>query len=124
MAELRRGHRREAEENLQAAAQCSPQNADILNNLAWLLATCSDQSIRDGARAVELAERATELFGVAKPPLLDTLAAAYAELGEYDKAIATASYALELSRKANKDALAERIEHRLDLYRKQQPYHQ
>ena len=58
-----------------------------LNNLAWLLATCGDDALRDGPRAVELARRACELSGWKQPNLLGTLAAAYAETGQFERAI-------------------------------------
>lgn len=58
-----------------------------LINLAWLLATCPDDALRDGPRAAELARRACELSGWKQPNLLGTLAAAYAETGQFERAI-------------------------------------
>jgi membrane associated rhomboid family serine protease len=62
------------------------QNAETLNSLAWLLATCPDAAIRNGTRAVELAQRACKLDDWKNPALLDTLAAAYAEAGDFPQA--------------------------------------
>jgi TPR repeat protein len=61
--------------------------APARNDLAWLLATCPDANIRDGARAVVLAEQAVDESPDAAK--LDTLAAAYAEVGRFEDAIAT-----------------------------------
>lgn len=58
-------------------------DSDSINNLAWALATCPDETVRDGARAVELARQANELSGNA---YLGTLAAAHAEVAEFDQA--------------------------------------
>jgi uncharacterized protein len=97
-------------------------DAPLRGTLAWLLATCPDESIRDGARAVELAE--SLCAGPAKddPWALDTLAAAYAEAGAMTKAVATAEQALRLANDEHAEALAKAVEQRLATYRAGQPY--
>lgn len=65
----------------------NPQHLLALNNLAWLLATSRQDSVRDGARAVNLVENALQLPGGSRPHLLHTLAAAYAETGQFEKAV-------------------------------------
>ncbi|MFC5457651.1 tetratricopeptide repeat protein [Prosthecobacter fluviatilis] len=67
--------------------QKNPQHLLALNNLAWLLATSRQDSVRDGAKALSLAGYALQLPGGSRPHLMHTLAAAYAETGQYDKAI-------------------------------------
>jgi tetratricopeptide (TPR) repeat protein len=57
------------------------------NNLSWLLATCPDQGSRNGRRAIELARRACELTDWKVVECVDSLAAAYAEAGEFAKAL-------------------------------------
>jgi arylsulfatase A-like enzyme/Flp pilus assembly protein TadD len=109
---LRRGYRR------------LPDDPGIANHLAWLRATSPDETLRDGARAVELAERANELTGGQYSGVLDTLAAAYAAASRFDEAVATAERALELARRASDPELAAEIELRLSLYRRQQAYYQ
>ena len=93
-------------------------------SLAWLLATCPDASLRDGNRAVELAKQAGALAGIESPQLLDTQAAAYAEAGQFDKAIETAQRALNLNATQNNQPLAEAIQSRLKLYGANAPYHE
>ncbi len=80
------GRFQEAVEQYLAALQLKPDSADVLNNLAWLLATCSDTHVRNGAQAVKHAERACELTHSAKTMMVGTLAAAYAEAGRFDEA--------------------------------------
>ena len=64
-----------------------PDDAFTLNGLAWVLATCPDASLRDGKMAVETATRACELSKWTEASFLDTLAAAYAETGDYTTAV-------------------------------------
>jgi len=97
-----------------------PNLVVALNNLAWLLATTHDASLRNGAQAVQLAERACRLTHFCPPRLVGTLAAAYAEAGRFPEAIATAQKAC--ARAVNDPALLERNQQLLELYRKGQPY--
>jgi cytochrome c-type biogenesis protein CcmH/NrfG len=68
------------------AIQSNPANAEAHVELAWLLATHPDDRLRDGRRAISLARRAITL-GSAHPALYETLAAAYAEAGDFDEAV-------------------------------------
>ena len=100
------------------AYAATPDATDILNNLAWFLATCKDASLRNGRRAVGLAVRADK----AKPEdaaTLDTLSAAYAEAGDFTNAVATQRKAIRLSPAASQGDL----QSRLDLYLEGKPYH-
>jgi Flp pilus assembly protein TadD len=87
-----------------------------LNNLAWLLATSSETRIRDGARAVELAERAVHLERGDHPIIIATLAAAYAEAGRFPDAVKTARRALDLAFGSRNTDLADAIKAQLELY--------
>jgi Flp pilus assembly protein TadD len=93
-------------------------------NLAWVLATCPDASLRDGNRAVKLAEQARTLAGTESPQLLDTLAAAYAEAGRFPEAVETARRALDLNAVQNDKPLADAIQVRLTFYEANTPYHE
>lgn len=104
-----RGNQDEALSWYQKAVATAPEHVPSLNNLAWLLATSPKDSLRDGSRAVELMQRALGLPGVDRAYLNRTLAAAYAETGQYAKAVLTARAAMELARGQNNPALADQI---------------
>ena len=75
------------------ALQSNPDDTQTLNNLALVLATCRQDSLRDGSKAVELAQRADQLTHRGNPYILGTLAAAYAEAGRFSEAVtATAQH--------------------------------
>jgi tetratricopeptide (TPR) repeat protein len=87
---------REQFEVLASGVAACPDSARDLNNYAWALATSPEDSLRDGALAVEIATRAIESTdGEPLPNHLDTLAAAYAEIGDFDAAIREEQRALE-----------------------------
>ncbi len=79
------------------ALEISPQDAGLLNNLAWIRAANAEARFRDGAEAVRLAERACQLTEYKQPMMVGTLAAAYAEAGRFDEAVATAQKARGLA---------------------------
>jgi tetratricopeptide (TPR) repeat protein len=108
----------------QKVLELDPRHVTAQNNLAWLLATCPDNSVRDGKRAVELAQQAVQLSGGNSPEILDTLAAAYAEAGRYPEAVETAQRASDLSTAQNKKSLAEVIQNQLKLFETHSPYHE
>jgi Flp pilus assembly protein TadD len=95
-----------------------PNNPTGLNNLAWLYAAGPDW-LRDGKRAVDLATRACELTGWKNAGDIDTLAAAYAEVGEFEKAVAYQERALALSN-SDEQVRAELSKHK-SLYERKQP---
>lgn len=104
-----------------AALASGRESAGLLNQTAWVLATSSQASVRNGAEAVKLASRAVELTSGTDPALLDSLAAAYAEAGRFEEADSTARRALDLARRV-RPALAGSIEARLALYGRHQPF--
>ncbi len=101
-----------------------PENAVAVNFLAWTLATSPDASIRDGAKAVALAERAAQVTGGLEPNILDTLAAAYAEAGRFADAMPIAERALALASGSENAHLAETVRSRIKLYQSGSPYHE
>lgn len=116
------GHVEDAVDSLQSAIAAHADYKEALNELAWIFSTAPDDSIRDGTRAVELAERLTQGEEGQDPAYLDTLAAAYAEAGRFDSAVEAAQKALEGAKSSGKETLASEIESRLALFRLQQPY--
>jgi Flp pilus assembly protein TadD len=93
-----------------------PNMDEAANNLAWLLATCSDRSLRNGAEAVTLARQASEHSHNQNPVILGTLAAAYAEVGKHSEAVATARRARQLALEQKNGALAGVLETQLKRY--------
>jgi hypothetical protein len=102
------------------ALRDEPENANPLNNLAWILSTCADASLRDGKRAVELATHACELTGRKNAWLLDTLAAAFAEAGDFKAAVETQREAMALLPKGDPSETSYRD--RLEGYESQKPF--
>jgi tetratricopeptide (TPR) repeat protein len=116
IAFAKKGQLTEAIAHFQKAVEGDPADAEACNNLAWLLATASDASLRDGARALALAQQAGQLAGRENPMILQTLAAAYAETKNYGEAIATARRALELAVGQKNDPLAGTLQTEIKLY--------
>ena len=112
----------EAIEHYEKALEISPESVSALNNLAWLLATSSNAQLRNGARAIQLAERATQLSGGGNALVLRTLAAAYAEAGQFGKAIESARAAMQLQQNQGDDSSATDLQHEIALYELGLPY--
>ena len=101
------------------ALQLKPDWLPAVASLAWLLATAPDAALRDADQAIQFAERAADLTGRQDASAADVLAAAYAEAGQFDRAIAAAQLALTMK---PDPPLAAAIRRRLELYRQHQPY--
>ncbi len=99
-----------------------PDDADALNNIAWIRATHADARHRDGAQAVRLAERARDCTAQENAVLLSTLGAAYAEAGRFADAQRSATRAVELARAEHDEAAAQRFEAQLACYRAGRPF--
>jgi Flp pilus assembly protein TadD len=102
----------------------APDSPDALNNLAWILAVNASLTIRNGQEAVQLARRACELTRHQLPMLVGTLAAAYAEAGRFDEAVAAAEKARDLALASSQHELADRNQKLLELYKSHLPYHE
>lgn len=94
----------------------------IAQRLAWLLATSTHAELRHGRKAVQLAEAVCEKNNYQDAESLDVLAAAYAETGQFPKAIATAQKALKLADSSQQKELADQIQSRLILFQSNKPY--
>ena len=119
---LRKGRVTEARAHYQAAVAVQPATAPVLTTVAWALATCPAPGVRDGPRAVELAEQAWRLAGDANPAVLGTLAAAYAETGRFPEAVTAAQRALGLATAQGNPRQAEVLRSQLALYQNSTPF--
>jgi tetratricopeptide (TPR) repeat protein len=111
----------EALKDFGRALKLDEKHLSANNNAAWLLATCPDDKLRDGALAVKLATVALELSGRKEATCYGTLAAAYAEAGQFDEAVKYQTQAL-----ADPDydqAYGKEARQRLELYKQKKPYH-
>jgi len=117
-----KGNPTEAIQHYQKALELAPKSISTLTNLAWLLATSQDASLRNGAKAIELATQADRLVGGTNSLVLRTLAAAYAENGEFTNAIRTARSAMQLARMHGEDSLTADLDQQIALYQLRMPY--
>lgn len=118
---LRKGAVKEAIAHYNEAMALAPNDPHSRSNTAWLLATSTDASIRDGAKAVELAQQAISLTGGREPLFFRTLAAAYAETGRFSDAIGVIQQGVTIARMQGKTGLADLLEEDALLYRQQVP---
>jgi tetratricopeptide (TPR) repeat protein len=126
---LARGEGALAVQHWEEAVRLRPDFLEAANNLAWLLATSPDASLRDPERALAVAGSAARLVAGDReaPPaerasVLDTLAAAQAAAGRFPAAAATAERAVALAEAAGDPALAADLRSRLALYRAGAPF--
>jgi tetratricopeptide (TPR) repeat protein len=106
----------------QKAIEIKPDFTAALNNLAYLLATAPQDSLRNGVKAVELARRASQSGAGNSPIVLGTLAASYAECGRYSEAVATAQRAMELANSQSNPAMADLLRSQIALYETGTPF--
>ena len=128
---LQKGDLDQAIIHFQRAVQLDPGDAKFrgdlvitMNDLAWSLATSANANIRDGKRAVQLGERACELTEYKQTIFIGTLAAAYAEAGRFDDAVATAQKAIATAQRQEETNLVQRNQEFLQLYLAHKPYHE
>jgi tetratricopeptide (TPR) repeat protein len=114
----------EAIQHYEKALEISPRSIYALNNLAWLLATSSNASFRNGTRAIPLAREADQFSGGTNALVLRTLAAGYAEAGQFEKAIESGQAATRLARMQGNNSLAGALEQEVELYELGLPYHE
>ncbi len=127
---LNLGKHAEAIKDYEAAYKLgAPDDSDmsgLLNNFAWVLATSPDDKLRDGKRSIELGTKACELTEYSKPHILSTLAAGYAETGDFDTAIKWSSKAVEVAQAGvpdpdEDDDVADQLKKELQSYKDKKP---
>jgi Flp pilus assembly protein TadD len=114
----------EAIEHYTEALRLKPDLAGALNNLAWIRASHPDAQFRNGAEAVQLAKEACEITSYQIPGLIGTLAASYAEAGEYEMAAETARKAASLALMLGQTNLFDRNQELLKQFNSHQPWHE
>ncbi|HEY1602507.1 MAG TPA: tetratricopeptide repeat protein [Pirellulales bacterium] len=107
---LTSGKQREAISDFEQALALKGDDSGVLNNLAWVLATSPDASLRDGKRAVDLAKKACEETEYKQAHILSTLAAGYAEIGDFSSAVEWSKKALDLGDDVQKADLSKELE--------------
>jgi len=122
MISYSQGRIAEALAHWRAGLDRNPNYQLLLNQVAWVLATSPDASLRNGGEAAALAERLAGQTGAPEPEVLSTLAAAYAEAARFPEAAATAQQALRLAAEQKKQALAEALKGMIALYESNTPY--
>lgn len=100
------------------AVRLRPHDDFICDASAWFLATCPDDNCRDGSRAVDLATKASDMTGWKKAAYYDTLAAAHAEIGDFDSAVNYEEHVLGIDSKRTVGGATERLR----LYQVHTPY--
>ncbi len=116
------GNSSEALDHWRKALAIEPRRSSALVGMAWLLATTPDPALRNGPEAIALATRAQDLAPGGDPIVLDTLAAAYAETGQFEEAVTIANRALGLAVERKDDSLANAIRSRILLYERNAPF--
>ncbi|MCC7084727.1 MAG: tetratricopeptide repeat protein [Pirellulales bacterium] len=114
------GQHAEAIADYEKAIRMKPNDDGVLNNLAWVLATSPDDKLRDGKRSIEIAKRACEATGYRKATMLSTLAAAYAETGDWEKAVEWSKKAAEAGDEA--DDTSDQLQRELASYEAKKPW--
>jgi tetratricopeptide (TPR) repeat protein len=113
----------EAIQTFRRGLEVEPRHMIMGNEMAWLMATAPEAAVRNAPQAIQIGERLVELTSRKEPKPLDTLAAAYAEAGRFDEAVATAHDALALAGAQNQSNLVQAISIRLKNYENHEPYH-
>lgn len=118
------GEHAKAVEDYDEALKKKPDDSHMLNNLAWVLATSTEDDVRDAKRSIEIGTKASELTKYEAPHILSTLAAGYAEAGDWETAIKWSSKAVELSEKADKMAgdVSDQLKKELESYKEKKPW--
>jgi len=123
-ARLKQGRDAEAVQHFQAALQLDPDNISVLTYLAQVLASDEDPKIRDGQAALAMTQKAIALSDSVQPALLDVLAMAYAELGNFDNAQTSAQDALDLLQGHGMTNYEAIVRQQLQCYKNHQPFRQ
>ena len=115
------GRHKEAIDVYNELLAAGDEDDGVYNNLAWVLATSPDESLRDGKSALEYSLKSCELTHYKKPHILSTLASAYAEIGDFDNAVKWIEQGLELAEQTEYDQ-KEHLVKELASYKEKKPW--
>lgn len=121
-ARLQQGNGKAAARWYRQALKIRPNWLEVTNNLAWLLATDRDPEVRNGQESVQLAQKLCEATNYQIPGMLDTLAAAYANAGQFSHAVKTIDHAVKIAKSKGQGELLEKLLMRRRLYISDQPF--
>jgi tetratricopeptide (TPR) repeat protein len=117
------GRHADAIRDYEEALKIDPNDTGVLNNLAWVLATSPEDELRDAERSIALGTKACELTNYSRPHILSTLAAGYAEKGDWETAIKWSSKAVELgSKDKDEDDVLDQLQKELESYKQRKPW--
>jgi tetratricopeptide (TPR) repeat protein len=119
-----KGRMAEAIDSFRAASAMDPDDFLVKNNLAWILSTCADPALRNGRDALEFARSANELSGGSNAIVLHTLAAAFAEIGQFSEATRLAQKAFDLAQTTGQQELGAELDTQLKCYKAGRPFHE
>ena len=117
-AYLNVGEHRKAVADYEVVVKMYADDSGILNNFAWVLATSPEDEIRNGKRAVEMGLKACELTQYQQAHILSTLAAAYAETGDFENAVKWSQKSVDLG----DPDIQEQLKQELDSYQQKKPW--
>jgi spermidine synthase len=108
-------------EHFYEALRLKPDSAAALSGIASILVNHPDPAVRDPNRAIEFASRAAALTGYNDSVVLETLAAAFAAAGQFDRAAITLQIAVDLASAGGDDEFAARLRRELHRYKQSRP---
>jgi tetratricopeptide (TPR) repeat protein len=114
------GKHADAVKDYEEALKVDPEDTGVLNNLAWVLATSPEDNVRNAERSIELGTKACELTKYQKAHILSTLAAGYAEKGDFENAKKWSGKAVELG--AKEDDVDQQLKKELESYKNARPW--
>ncbi len=113
----------EAISDYESALKLDEKDSGVLNNLAWLLSTAPDDKLRDGKRAIELAKEACRVTEFKQAHILSTLAASYAESGDFENAVVWSKKAVEQAGQTDDNqGIGEQLQKELASYEAKKPW--